>query len=227
MKLPVLFIFFLLIGLTGFSQTIVIKDLTSLSDQLTYQRSRGETNYNDIEGTPFLNRQFIIGEVIVNDSIHYENVPLRYNIYSDNIEFMNDQKQVLEINNSQSKYQFKFDNHQFTVRDYLNYGKTAHGILERLVDGKIQLYKKYQVDFALATKAIGFKDAVPNRFVRKDDTYLISAEKELPSAIGSKKALFEKLKSFKSDIEKYAKSRKLNPKKEEDLIQLIQYCNNE
>lgn len=229
MKELIIFLFCLGCSMTGFSQTIVIKDLGSLSDQLTYKRSRNNNaenaNYSNIEGSPFLHQDFVLGDIVKNDSIRYENIPLRYNIYTDKMEFLNNRKQIMEIDNAEPIYTFSVGKHSFIIHDYLNYGEKTRGILELLVKGQIQLYKKYNVVYKPAEKAIGYKDPEPRRFIRKDDEYLIAAKNQLPEPVGNKKSLLNKLKQFKPDIEKYAKENRLKPKKEADLIKLVRYCN--
>ena len=224
-----IFILFLSISYPVFSQVSQTTiDLDNLSDKISYEESK--TNTLDgvyVEGTPYLNKEFTPGEVVINDSIKYHNIPLRYNIYTEKIQFLNAQNQIRVLDNLQQTYRFDFGNHAFTIRDYLgDEGKVKHGVLEVLADGHIQLYKKYQVDFEQATKAIGYKDAEPNRFVRQDDELLIAVGKAIPQKIRPNKKLLKKLALFKPNIEQYVKNHKLNPKSERDLIQLIQYCNN-
>ncbi len=215
---------------TGFSQAYIISDIGSLSDQFNFEKSRANVlngpNYSNIEGSPYLSEEFIPGEVILNDSIRFEKIPLRYNIYSDKIEFRNDRKQILEIDASNQAYRFNFGNLCFTSSDYSYNGHNERGILELLADGKIRLYKKYLIDFKPATKAIGFKDAEPDKFVRLDDDYLIATGQGNPEPFRNTKELLGKLKQIKPDIEQYAKDQKLKLKSEKGLIQLIQFCNN-
>ena len=88
----------------GFPQAFTIADLSSFSDLLSFEKNKSGAFYNngyrDFDGTPYLNDNFIPGEVIINNSIRIEDVPLRYNIFSNRIEFRNKQKQVFEIDNS-------------------------------------------------------------------------------------------------------------------------------
>ena len=170
--------------------------------------------------------EFIPGEVLINDSLRIENVPLRYNILNDKIEFRNENNQVLELNMDELSYRFRFDEHIFVPGSYLANGEKQVGILEQLVEGRLKLFKKYSAEFKPATKAIGFQDAEPDRIERKDEIYLLAEGQEIPKAIKtSKNEVFAALKPFKSDIEQFAKSEKLNPRKEADFIELVRYCN--
>lgn len=211
---------------TAVSQTYIISDLSTLSDQYTLDKS-GKSGLvaPNIDGTPYLMDEFSEGEVIINDSIRIEKVPLRYNIYNDKIEFKNENEQILEIGNESSSYQFDFKDFSFRNLNYLIDGKTQSGILELLVDGNVKLYKKYNLELAPAQKAIGFQDATPDRFVRKEDQYLVSIGQELPSIFSNPKKLLTELQKIRPDINSVVKKEKIRLRSEKGLCILIQYCN--
>lgn len=216
--------------LSGFSQSFVISDLSTLSDHVNVRKGNNNTlngkYYEHIDGSPFLKNEFQKGIVSVNDTLSFKDVPLRYNIFTDKIEFKDRKDQVLEINDQNQDYYFLINQKHFKTVDYIYDNAIKRGVLEILVRGHIQLYKKYQVEFEPATKAIGFQDAQPDRFVSKDAEYFLAVDNEKPKEIKlNKKDIFSQLKQFKADIEKYAKAEKLNTKSEKDLVQLLQYCN--
>lgn len=218
----------LLISALSFSQSFIISDLTTLSDHLSFKNSyNNDTQYKNIDGTPYLSENFTNGEVILNDSLLYMDIPLRYNIYNDKIEFKNENEQVLEIDNSKQNGKYRFNNQIFISHNYFYEGQQKQGILELLVDGEIQLYKKHTVEFTNSTKAIGYQEAKPNRFTSCDCEYLIAKGKNNPELIKqNKKTIFEELKQYQINIEQYAKEEKLNPKSEKELIRIVSYCNN-
>ncbi len=220
----------MIFGLNAMGQSYEINDVNSLSDQfkfgrftdITFDETSEQKNY---EGSPFFNDNFFSGEVVINDSSNYRQVPLRYNIYTDKIQFSNNQGRILEFNLANQKYVFTIEGHQFVYKDYFSGKENEKGVLELLFEGQISLYKRYSVVFKSATKEAGFKPAEPNRFERLDDKYLIAIENNLPESINLSKKLLESLKVFKPDIEEYVKTHKIKLRSEQDLIQLIQYCN--
>lgn len=222
-------IFFSISTLSCFPQAFTIANINALGDQYMFEKSKmntlGGVALTDIEGSPYLSDEFISGEVIINDSILIENVPLRYNMYSDRMEFMNAANQILEIDQSNKHYRFKIGSQTFVNRNYSNDGALHEGIFERLNEGKISLYKKYRVELKEATKAIGFQEAQPNKFVRNEDEYYLGINNNTPVAAGNTKKLIALLEQFKPELEAYIKSEKLKLKKESDLIRLVQYCN--
>ena len=221
---------FCAINLSGLAQPYVISELNTwadLTDQLTLKKGRaGGLIDPSIDGTPYLSDDFIEGDIIINDSLKIEKVPLRYNLYSDKIEFKTDDDEVLEISDEKSSYQFDFDDFIFKNLDYLEYGETVHGMLELLVDGDFKLYKKYKLELKPATKAIGFQDAQPNRFVRMDNVYLIETKQdEIPRVFTNTKILLRELKEVKPDIDSIIKKEKIRVKTESGLCKLIRLCN--
>ncbi len=230
MKSIFLLIFSLGFVLSAFSQSFIISDLSTLSDHVNVRKGNNNTlngrNYENIDGSPFLKEDFEKGVIAVNDSLSFKDVPLRYNILTDKIEFKDNKNQVLEINDHNQDYYFLIGQKQFKTADYIYNNTTIRGVLEILVRGHVQLYKKYQVEFEPATKAIAYEDAKPDRFVSKDAEYFLAVDNEKPKEIKlNKKDIFSQLKQFKPTIEKYAKTEKLKIKSEEDLVQLVQYCN--
>ncbi|WP_372776160.1 hypothetical protein [Mangrovibacterium sp.] len=194
---------------------------------MIFNRSKGnDLMYENVDGSPFLADDFVPGEVIIDDSISYESVPLRYNIYTDKIEFKNNQDQITEIDSPDHLYKFNLGARYFELIEYTEEGQTDRGILELLVDGHLKLYKKYNLEFQQAQKAIGYSDAQPDRFVRLEDQYLLAVEQGNPKTFKNAKVLIENIKSLKPDISQYIKKEKVRTKTEKGLIQLIQYCNN-
>lgn len=225
MKLILTLLIISIAGSSGFSQSSVMRSLSDLSDQYTLSKARGILEYSDVEGSPYLNEAFVPGEVVINDTMVYSKIPVRYNIYNDRIEFQTSAGQILEIDILEQKTSYKIGSQFFISTDYIDRGEEEKGILEFLVDGKIQLYKQYIVDFKQATETKGYEDAKPNRFVRQDDEFLLVIDQGKPETFRNSKELMEKLTLINPGIEQYKKSQKLKLRSEEDLIRLIRYCN--
>lgn len=211
-------------GSSAFSQSYEMRNLSDLNDQYVLQKSR-DSEYNSVEGTPYLDKEFVKGEIVVDDTMRYLDIPLRYNIYNDKIEFKDESGQVLEVGIDAPACIYKFGPHRFVSTEYIDRGKEKQGILEVLVEGHVQLFKQYIVDFKQATETKGYEDAKPNRFVRQGDEYFLAIDEGKPEFIRNSKALLEKLKPLYPDIEEYKKSQKLKLRSENDFIRLIQYCN--
>lgn len=215
---------------SGFTQAFQIRDLGTLTDQFSYERSRiisiyGVDHY-DIEGTPFLNESFIIGEVLLNDSVRFVNIPLRYNIYNDRMEFKNEREQILELDIAKDGFVFFVENQVFLMRDYIYDGFDSRGVLELIADGKIRLYKKYKIEFKPATAPRGFQEAKPNRLVRQRDKFLLSIDGQTPRDFRNRNELITALQSIDPGIEDYIKDKRLNINSEKDMKRIVERINN-
>jgi len=227
MKPILLFAFCIGFCRVGFSQSVSGQDLHSFSNDFRMEKNRNKTvdpAYRGIEGSPYLNEEFTAGEVTLDDSVRFEKVPLRYNIYTDKIESI-DKDVVIELDLANHAYTFNIGGSLFAGLDYTAGDREACGVLELIADGHARLYKRYRIVLKPATRASGYSEAEPDRFVRLDDEYLIAVGQEHPETFRNAAELIGKLKSLKPDIQQYAKNQKLKLKSENGLIQLVQQCN--
>lgn len=199
-------------------------------DQFERERSSGSAidpnKYANVAGSPYMNDLFIEGEVVINDSILFGKVPLRYNIVTDKMEFKNKRDQLMEIDYSAGQFSFVIDKRQFIVMDYKDKNKIQNGHLELLVDGAMQLYKKHNRQFEKATEVKAFEEPLPDRFTENDPTYLMANKGEIPESISGKKDLLQKLNEDAPKVEQYLKDNKLKMRSEESIVDLITFYNN-
>ena len=102
----------------------------------------------DIEGSPYLNDDFIEGSVYTNSKTQYEGVPLRYNIYSDEIEFRSDNGQVMVL--AAPEVLEKVGDYQFEYIFYQILNNSRRGYFAVLEKGKASLYSRSQINFTEA-----------------------------------------------------------------------------
>jgi hypothetical protein len=207
-----------------------VGEINQVIDKFVRERSSGsaidQSKYSTIAGTPYMNEAFTEGEVIINDTIHFGKVPLRYNVFTDKMEFKNKQDRLMEIDYSAGNFSFLMDEHQFKVMAYQDKGESKNGHLELLVDGEISLYRKYNTVFEKKTEEKGFQENLPDRFVSQDPTYLIAAEGEMPETISRKKDLLQKLNQDDPKVAQYLKDNKLRMRSDDSIIDLITFYNN-
>jgi len=61
------------------------------------ESSRGIIEEKDIEGSPYLNKEFVEGTIYTNQKNQYNNIPIRYNIYTDELEYRTPDNQILTL----------------------------------------------------------------------------------------------------------------------------------
>jgi len=181
-------------------------------------------SFGDIGGSPFLNNEFISGEVYTTSKIQYDNVKLRYNIYTDQIEFESDGK-VLAIAQPETTEKIVFGGYTIQYIPYSYSKKISKGYLILLEEGKASLYARPKVTFEEAEEAGAYKKAEPPKFVRISDTYFIKVGTGEATAITKKKDLEEVFPNNKDKIKTFIKKNKVKPNKEESLKELVNYYN--
>ena len=220
MNLTKAFIFFILILTTKFSIGQQV-DLF-LEDYHFYKLVHSEKaeDYKGIEGTPYLEKDFTDGVFRLKDSSLIK-LPIRYNMYSDELE-----------------YRLKDINYVVGNRDILKnttIGKSVFvympsvqkgGYFELLEAGKCSLVVKRKVIFkpAEGPKPIEAK-RIPARFEREPDVYfLIVGESEAVKA-GNLKSVINALQDRKPQIENFIEQEKIKNTRPENLVKIVKYYN--
>ena len=183
------------------------------------------TTYDDIKGSPYLNSEFVLGDIFMNEGSNFNDIPLRYNIYSDNIEFMNSKEQTMEISDPKTYNYFEIADTIFKYLEYANGAKTQNGYLQLLSSGNVILYKKYNIGLKKAQEPEPYKEARPPEFFDKSPDFYISINGETPLFSKNSKQAEAILSTVKADVKSYIKKEKLKLNREEDLIKIVEYCN--
>lgn len=197
-----------------------------------FQTTMGKTiinahlRYDNISGTPYLNNDFMKCELITHDSVKYVNVNLRYNIYTDEMEFeIGDE--FRSIANPENFRYFFIDNDVFI---YQPIQRTVSGIKSGyfllLISGEATLYKRLSVIFEPAVEPQAYAAAKPPRFTKKADTYFIRFKGSLPVELSlTRRRILDAFPYKKSELESFISKNRLNFRKEEDLIHLVAFYN--
>ncbi|ASB50932.1 hypothetical protein [Alkalitalea saponilacus] len=230
MKTTILSTFFLFLKIAICAQSSIIGDLNRLIDQhkLENRRARAiaDDRYSQIDGSPYLNEDFKTGVVVINDTLIFEDIPMRYNIFSDRIEYKNDQDQVLELDTRRiNKYDFKIDDLHLSLKEYTDGDLVLFGLLEVLEKGEVTLYRKYHVEMQEATPPKGFQEARPNRFVRRNDKNLISIGDDLPMMINNRRDFNGIIELIDADLDSYLRNNKVRFRSEDSILELVSYIN--
>ncbi len=177
----------------------------------------------NIEGTPYLNDEFSPGNVILNDSTIYKDIPLRYNAYSDQMEFKHSNGVVLILDKAGSYKEVQIGEKRFVYTTLSCEKNKFTGFFEILVKGKATLFKKYTVNITDPQPAQPFKDPVPAQYQFKPESYYIVMDDKTIS-VSNEKSLLNDL-SDKGGLAAFIKKNKLKTRKQEDLAEIVQYIN--
>ncbi len=180
---------------------------------------------NDIEGSPYLNEEFVPGTIYTTSKQKYVDVPLRYNIYNDQMEFKTPENKVMAMAVPEIIEAIEIGNLKMVYISYSNSKKVLHGFFKVLAEGEASLYSKSNVVFKDAEKSKGYDEPEPARFVKQADVYYIRLGAGPAKKVRNKKDLNEIFTAHKSEITSFIKKNKVKPNKPEKLKKLVLYYN--
>lgn len=186
--------------------------------------SKRGLSYDEIQGTPYLDKTFSQARFIIADKDNIETAPARYNTYSDNIEFKRgDEVLALLSDNPFIRIEFP-DTNQALVK--ISIADDLKGYFFEIVRGKNSLYKKVKTKFNdFVPAANSYAMDRPANFNILNPTYYIKTEKGFIKHPNNKKEIIEQLPEKKETLNIFFKENKIRFDKEEDLKKLVIFLN--
>ena len=164
---------------------------------------------NNIVGSPFLNDEFIKGTVYTTTKQKYMDLPLRYNAYKDELEFITSDGQLKALSKPEIVEKVDFGNYNMVYIPYANAKKTHHGFFIVLEEGWASLYSRSVIIFNKADKPAAYQEAKPARFVLKPNAYYIRIGLEQAKKVDRKKELIDVFPDYNNEIETFIKKYKI------------------
>lgn len=177
-------------------------------------------SFESISGSPYKNDKFITGILKMKDSTVYK-LPLRYNIYADEMEYQMDNKNYY-VTNKQNIEEVSFEN---SIYKYMTI-EGKRGFFEQLVLGKCTLLKKYIIHFQAAEGPKPIEGTPrPAQFLNQRSQYFILTNNKEPVMIKKMKAILEVLNDQKNSLEVFIKTNNVKKLNEKNLIKIVNYYN--
>jgi len=228
MKISLILILQLLV-FSVFGQTRVMTKTYDEFQLLKHINAEGRKEYlteADIEGSPYLNDKFETGEVLTDNNVRYVGIPLRYNIYSDEIEFQTAKGQILSIQFPGNIKEVKIGHDIFVYNLYfLSPERLKWGYFQLINSGKAEGLIHYRVIFEAAQKALAYKDPQPPKFVQQPAYYYVSVNKKPAVRVQRTKELIALLGNHKKELENFARKEKIKIRRLNDLRRILYYYN--
>ena len=185
----------------------------------------GTLTEKNIEGSPYLTNEFIDGSIFTIQKEKYVDIPVRYNIYNDQLEFKNADGEIQALANPEIVEKVEFGDYKMDYLPYTYSKKIRRGFFIILVEGKASLYTKKNINFKEAEQPGAYKEAEPPKFVKGPDEYFIRVGLEEAKLVGSKNDLMDIFPDHKNEIEQFIKKNKVKTNKPESLKELVDYYN--
>lgn len=178
------------------------------------------------DGSPYRNEEFLYGEIWYNHEWKFINIPLRYNIMYDEVEYKKPDKETVYSLVADTLFDMIYiPEDTFVVALYEKDAKIVPGYFKLITDGNTILLGKMEVEFMEATSETTHKMAMDARFVNKPNQYYVKKEGQPAEYVKNAKKLINFLGDHGEELSIYVKDQKLSHKRENDLKQLIDYYN--
>lgn len=179
-------------------------------------------DYNEIEGSPYLEKEFKAGKVVFNDGKILDSILLRYDWYAKEVEVLKNDE-IFSLPRDTKINHIVIDSTKYTPF-YLVNSKEGYAI--ELKSDNTRIFKTQPIQFNQPTKATnGYVEDKPAYFKWiKPYYYIVFKNNSMKKIDIDKKKIVKSFPAeYQSQLSKYIKEEKLSVKKDRDLIKLIDY----
>jgi hypothetical protein len=174
----------------------------------------------EIEGSPYLNDSLVDGVISVNNG-RYPHIAMRYNIYRDQIEFLQDQI-LYALLPDRAIRKIELGEIKLVVEPYEFKGKVKNGYFNLLDSGKASLFSKPVVIYKEREeqKAMQY-EASKSKYIRLSDKYYCKVGKQQVVMIENMKDLLAVLSDKEVQLKQFIAKNKIANKSEKDFIRVV------
>lgn len=201
-----------------------INELENIVREFNYTRNVSPKEVK-IEGSAYLDEQFVEGIVALTTGVTYHKIPLRLNVYNEEIEFRNPRGTIFNINNPASIRELTIGKAKFLYTDIKSNKQTKKVLAEVIEEGNFSLLKHHRIRLTEPRAEQTHRAAQPPRLVKMPPEYLIRNTNGITVPIRNEKDLLAIVPEKKEEIKKLIRQRELSVKDEQDLVTLIRMLN--
>ena len=190
------------------------------TNELATREAKFTLNYSDVEGSPYYTSNFIKGAAYLKDG-NYASVPLRYDIFRDEIEFLKENKIYWLRKGDIMSVRYGSDTLVLTTTA-ADTARPEYFFLRST--GSYKLLCKKIIEYNAEVPAKGYSAAIPARFKPESDEFYIQLEGKPAQKVKNNKALSVIFANDKAALD-YIKKEKIKAAKIEDIVKLITFLN--
>jgi hypothetical protein len=200
------------------------RTLQDFSSEIHFRNSGKSESHANIDGSEYLDENFVNGEIVTPQSEHYLGIPMRYNILQDKMEVKLTDGNIYDLSDHTKILKVLLKDKTAIYTEYDAGKMKKSGYLFILYQGKSTLYFRYLKEFVKAVEETnGIVPAVPAKIVDKSGQYYVKLADGIPQIVDSKKDFLILLNNHAKEMEDLLKKEKLKTNNEEDLIKAITY----
>ncbi len=212
---------FALLSSVGFSQQRLDFTGTGETDYTSgyFSKYVATDKYEDIEGSPYFNSTWEVGTITLKSGIVLKIESFKYDVYEAKLLFLKDEKPLY--------FATPEDIESFTIgsNKFINLRqKGMNDYYEKIIEGDdFNLLKEYSCTFVQGKETDGITPKTKDRYKVNSSYYLQEGEKDLQKLKFNEKSILEITGNRQDEIKNYIKENKLNCKKEEDVIKILDF----
>ncbi len=180
-----------------------------------------------IKGSPYLNQEFLFGVMSTVEAVNIEGLKYRYDIYSDEMQFILKDDTASITKPLTLKY-IEIGPQKFIYDVYRTGENTvAAGYFEVIEQGMLTglLRREMELERDVYVQNYGGGGGTKDFYYKEKKTYYLKYGKDVARKITSKKSFLETIPDYNDQIKAYMKSEKISLRKPEELQQVISYFN--
>lgn len=194
--------------------------------EMTEKDSKIVLSERDIEGSPYLEKEFTNSIVYTTAKQKIIDIAVRYNIYNDNLEFKSPEAKILALTNPETVELIDFGKYKMGYVSYVNKKRIKSSFFKIEEEGKATLYAKPEVFFQEEVKGDGIRPPRAAKFIPKSDSYYVSIDNKPAVKIDSNKDLIKVLSDHQEKVLLFLKAHKVkNVTKDDQLKIIVKYYN--
>ena len=196
------------------------KDLQSVEFQ-----SRAADPYVDVAGSPYEQDEFINGTVMTRQGIKYVDIPLRYNVFADEMEFLTDDDNVMYLSPEATVEYITIADEKYIFVPFIRSNQRQRGYFRLLSEGKASLLLRQHIRYHAAEKAQPFRDPQPPRFTRSPDEYYVRIMGRDALRVSNRREMRTVFADKQTLMNDFARRNRISFRHPADLKALVEYYN--
>ncbi len=177
-----------------------------------------------LRGTAYFNTEFTEGVIVLRDGTQIDGKPLRYNIYTQQMQFI-EGGDTLALGKPDEIEYIRMDGHLFVYTNFICNNEHRSGYFELLKEGNCRLLKRWSALYHEVDSDQG-SSTMDNCFYRDCQYFLQFFMNPASQVLDKKKDFVKSFANNGDNIKEFMKKGNLKPRNEEDLTRIIDYYNN-
>ena len=202
--------------------------LISVFENLKNKTKGSKIKTEEISGSPYFEESFKTAQIVYFGEILKENIYIRYNAYSDEMEMAKSESQTSsdDVLIKNKKITCTLNGYSYKYLAFIKENEQpAVGYVKELFRGnKFSLYVRETKEYKEGVKAkSSLEGSFPPRFIDKKDYYIALGDGSLKQTKLSKKHIVSTLSSYEQEIKSFINLNKVKLKNSSDVIKLFNF----